>query len=106
MFIFALPSPCFSSESQSEIQHLLGYIEHSGCTFVRNGSESPATEARAHMEMKYDYAKKKITRAEQFIEYIAAKSSMTGRPYLVRCEGRDHRSKEWLSVELERYRNR
>jgi hypothetical protein len=79
-------SPTIASETDTEIQYLLETIEESGCTFVRNWSEHPADEARSHMEMKYDYAKDKITQTEQFIKYIATKSSITGKEYTIRCE--------------------
>ena len=102
LLVFSAPS--FATQAEAEITHLLDFIARSGCTFIRNGSEYPAPEARSHMEMKYDYGKEKITRAEQFIEYIATKSSLTGRPYRVRCEGREQPTSEWLSAELERYR--
>jgi len=93
------------SETNLEIQYLLKTIEESGCTFKRNWSEYPADEARSHMEMKYDYAKDKITETEQFIKYIATKSSITGKDYTIHCNGKDYPSAEWLTNKLEAYRN-
>ena len=104
LLAFAVPSFATQTQAETEIKHLLDFIEGSGCTFIRNGSEHPAPEARSHMEMKYDYGKGRITKAEQFIAYVASKSSLTGRPYRVRCEGREQPTSEWLSAELERYR--
>lgn len=105
LLVLIAPVSVFAADSDPDIQHLLGAIERSGCTFVRNGKEYSAAEARSHMERKYTYAKGKITKAEQFIDYIATKSSMTGKPYLIRCGGKAYRSKEWLLVELDRFRN-
>lgn len=98
-------SPGIASETDEEIQYLLKTIEESGCTFIRNWSDYPADEARSHMEMKYDYAKDKITKTEQFIKYIATESSITGKDYKIRCDETDYPSAEWLTVKLEEYRN-
>ena len=106
LFILLLTaSPAIASETDTEIQYLLETIEESGCTFVRNWSEHPADEARSHLEMKYDYAKDKITQTEQFIKYIATKSSITGKAYIIRCDGKDYSSAEWLTDKLGEYRN-
>lgn len=105
--VLSVLSPVIAADTDTdaEIQYLLKAIEESGCTFVRNWSEHPADEARSHMEMKYDYAKDKITQTEQFIEYIATKSSITGKEYTIRCEDNDYPSAEWLTQKLEDYRN-
>ena len=106
LFILLLTaSPAIASETDTEIQYLLETVEESDCTFVRNWSEHPADEARSHMEMKYNYAKDKITQTEQFIKYIATKSSITGKEYTIRCEDDDYPSAEWLTQKLEDYRN-
>lgn len=87
-----------------EIKHLLHYIENSGCTFVRNGKEYNSTQARAHIERKYNYAKRWIKTAEEFIKYAASKSSTTGEPYKVRCDRQEMLTSEWLAAELDRFR--
>jgi hypothetical protein len=102
--LFAVTSPALGAETPAEIKHLLRYIDESGCIFIRNGKEYPSTEARSHMEMKYDYAKRKIKTADQFIGYVGTKSSLSGRTYTVRCEGRELPSAQWLYDELRRYR--
>lgn len=93
-----------------EIKHLLDYIARSGCTFIRNGNAYPAAEAYEHMAMKYNYAKSRIKTAEQFIEYIASRSSISGRAYQISCEGKTLAgetvpSASWLTAELNRFRS-
>ena len=102
---FSVASSAVASVADAEIQYLLKTMGESGCTFVRNWSEHPAAEARSHMEMKYGYAKDKITRAEQFIKYITTKSSITGKEYVIRCGDSDYPSAQWLTQKLEAYRN-
>ena len=88
------------ADATCEIDHLLGFIGSSGCSFIRNGEEHDATTAKAHIERKYDYAKRWIETAEQFIEYAATKSSASGKPYRVICAGQEQLSADWLMREL------
>ena len=93
-----------ADEWVSEVEHLLGFIEQSNCLFVRNGKTYPADQARQHIGKKYTYLKKRLRSAEQFILHAASKSSITGTPYTVICDGETLPSRQWLEVELERFR--
>ncbi len=101
----ALPAESEESVSQ-EIVQLLQYIESSDCIFIRNGEEHSAAEARVHIQKKYDYFKDRVRTTEDFIKYSAAKSSMSGVPYMVRCNGQEIRNADWLNTELQKLRNR
>lgn len=89
---------------EGEVAHLLGFIEKSDCIFTRNGKNYDSIQARAHIEKKFAYLKKKIDSTEQFIRYSATKSSITGKEYEVSCAGVSLTSREWLEGELKRYR--
>lgn len=96
-----------SVSSKQEIEHLFTFLETSGCQFNRNGSWHSAAEAAAHIRKKYTYLlkKKMLTDAESFIEKAASESSFSGKPYLVKCEGKsDTTSAAWFKYELDRYR--
>lgn len=93
-----------TTTAEKEIQYLFEFISQSDCTFIRNNSEYPAPDARNHMQNKYAYAKRWLDSAEQFIERIASKSSISGKRYQVRCEGELFYSDNWLTQELIRYR--
>jgi hypothetical protein len=103
--LLLLTLPAWAISSESEINHLLNFIEQSGCQFDRNGSVHDSKEAREHIQMKYDYARKWISSTEDFIEYTATKSSMTGKRYHVVCAGKRIPSGEWLLNELKHYRS-
>ena len=93
---------------QVEVDLLLGYIEHSGCEFQRNGSWSDAHAAQAHLHDKYAYlsARDMIDSTEHFIERAATRSSLTGQAYWVRCNGgTPMASQQWLREELARLRS-
>jgi len=88
-----------------EIEHLLVSIEQSGCTFLRNGTEHSAAEARAHIERKYAHVRDRVKTAEEWIKHAAARSSLSGRPYRVRCSSTEMSSADWLRAELEKFRS-
>ncbi len=96
--------PLSVQADEQEIAYLLGFIEQSGCAFDRNGTVHAPAEARSHIKMKYDYAKKWISTTEDFIEYTATKSSMSGKLYHVICNGQRIPSGEWLLEALADYR--
>ena len=111
--IFALLSAFCNGEELSgsakqEIEHLFTHLESSGCQFNRNGSWYNASEASVHIRKKYDYlvGKGLLNTAELFIEKAATESSMSGKPYQVKCEGQPViLSSIWFNNELKVYRN-
>jgi len=99
------PSPATSHE----IDHLFAALQGSGCEFSRNGSWYDAQKATEHLHRKYDYLLRKglVTTAESFIERAATESSLSGKPYLVRCGGAQPvPSKSWFNDKLEDLRAR
>jgi hypothetical protein len=102
--VSCMPFAQATNNTEQEIQHLFEFISQSDCIFIRNYTEYPAMEARDHMQTKYDYAKRWVGSAEQFIERIATKSSISGNRYQVRCQGELLYTDNWLRQELERYR--
>lgn len=102
-FILSISFSVFAA-MQDEIQHLLQYVEYSGCEFERNGAVYDSKEARSHIERKYDYIKSRVDETEDFIKYAATRSSMSGTKYQVTCDGKQQTSADWLRNELSRYR--
>jgi hypothetical protein len=90
--------------AQAEIDHLLRFVAASPCTFVRNGVAYPASEARKHLADKLRAARSRVSTAEDFIKGLASKSSMSGEPYLIRCDNQSVPAGVWLSDELRRFR--
>ena len=84
--LFGLNTSYAYANKEAEIQHLLNFVENSQCMFIRNGSEHSGPDAKAHILKKYDYYKSRIDNAEEFIEYSATKSTMSGTKYKVRCD--------------------
>ena len=93
--------------AQREITGLMQALEHSGCRFQRNGSWHEATEARDHLQRKYDYLLKRnlADSAEQFIDNAASRSSISDKPYRVACPNRPEQdSAPWFRQQLARLR--
>ena len=99
----ALPS----TRMQTEVEHLLGAIEASGCSFYRNGSWHDAKAAQAHLRSKYDYLRGlgQLASAEQFIDKAATQSSFSGQAYRVRCgDAKEMPSHDWMYARLAQFR--
>ena len=91
---------------EATIAHLLEYVRTADVVFIRNGKEHSAEDAAKHIEKKYNHYKKKIKTPEDFIERSATKSMMSGKLYQIRLkDGTVISNKDWLTAELERYRN-
>jgi hypothetical protein len=99
----AAPAPA----ARQEISHLIGYLTASGCSFQRNGSWHDAAQAAKHLQRKYDYLLKRdlVASSEDFIARAASESSLSGKPYQVRCgDDAPVASAAWLKAELTKYR--
>ncbi|MHC4937945.1 MAG: DUF5329 family protein [Planctomycetota bacterium] len=77
--------------------------ESEGLVFIRNGREYGAGKAADHLRRKWDTTAGRIRTAEQFIELLATKSSMSGKAYMIRLrDGTLIPSAEWLAERLRR----
>lgn len=93
---------------EKEIQHLFDHLKNSQCEFNRNGKWYNTEDAIKHINKKYQYLIKKglVNSTEQFIDRAASKSSMSGKPYLVKCDASEPiKSSIWFTNELTRFRN-
>lgn len=114
----ALAAACLSAASVHattqaataiEIDGLFSALLTSGCEFNRNGSWYSAKQASQHLQGKYDYLLKKklVPTSEAFIDHAASQSSMSSKPYRVRCPGQPEiDSKQWFTEQLEQIRAR
>jgi len=92
--------------AKQEISHLFTHLKSSGCEFNRNGSWYNADKAVDHLNQKYEYllGKGLISTTEDFIQKAAAESSMSHKPYLVKCGEKESTSLIWFKDELATYR--
>ena len=90
-----------------EVLHLLEYLRNSDCAMERNGKKHDSEDAYSHVKRKYEYFRGEIRTAEDFIEYSASKSTMSGKFYRVFCKNESAvLTRDWLLEELHDYRER
>ena len=88
---------------RAEIDALFAALDKSGCDFNRNGTWYAAVDAKSHIKAKLAYfeGKGEIKTTENFIDLAASTSSVSGKPYLVRCGGGTPiESRKWLNAQL------
>ena len=103
----AVPTP--AAVTDSEVRALIAAIGQSGCRFQRNGHWHDAARAQAHLQRKYDYARRRQLAgdAETFIDQAATRSSFSGRPYRVACPGQPEvDAGDWFRARLDSLRGR
>ena len=98
-----------SAKTRIELDSLVAALRTSGCSFERNGTWHDAGAAADHLQRKREYlqGKGRIATAEDFIRLGATGSSMSGKPYLVRCpDAPVVPSRTWLERRLSALRSR
>jgi hypothetical protein len=76
-------------------------------TFIRNGSSYSAEDAATFLRKKFEAQGGDLKSAEEFIDRIATKSSMSGEGYRVKLsDGREMPSAQFLRDELRRLKRR
>lgn len=100
-----LSSPLSADTMDDEIDYLIGSVGRSHCVFIRNGKRYTGSDGRAHLRSKLRLNARHIDSTEEFIEKIASRSVMSGKPYLIRCRGEGKQPLgEWLTALLAEYR--
>ena len=93
------------TDAGTEIQALIQAVAESDCEFDRNGSMHSSAAAAEHLELKYSRGKRYANSAEAFIERLASKSSWSGKPYQMICDGETQPAGDWLTMRLEALRS-
>jgi len=106
LFFVLLVSGSFAVAAENrDIDFLLSFVATSDCVFIRNGKEYQGIKASEHLAKKYNYAKSRIKTAEDFIAKIASKSSISKKPYLVRCGSKESLAEHWFTGALTSHRD-
>jgi hypothetical protein len=107
LLLVLLSCACAFAAPMSEQQKIDALI-HSvevlpGAKFIRNGTSYSGKDAADHLRMKLDHAGDRVRTAEQFIQYIASGSSMSGEAYQIQLtDGRKVPSEAFFHAELKR----
>ena len=96
-----IPAHANAMAELDKINLLLAEIENSGSIFIRNGTEYGSHAAKKHLEYKLSKSPVKIKTADDFITYIATKSSFSGTLYYIKMPGGETSTCEsWLRKKL------
>jgi hypothetical protein len=89
---------------KKKIEFLISSVENlKGAKFIRNGSEYDGKKAAEHLRMKLQNALV-VQTADDFIRLCASKSSITGKPYMIRLsDGKTIKSEEYFREKLKKY---
>jgi hypothetical protein len=92
------------AHEMGRIERLIRYVEtQKDMKFIRNGSEYTCADAAKFLRGKLDAMGGEVTTAREFIDRIATKSSMSGKPYHVKfADGRMMPAAQFLGEELKR----
>ena len=103
--VFSQPAVSQKEIEQQKIQYLIGTIaDLKDARFLRNGSEYDAQRAASHLRLKLRYAGDRVKTAEDFIDYCATGSSISGEKYQIKFgDGRLVDSATFLRDKLAAY---
>jgi hypothetical protein len=109
-YLWRRPRPNRPSIDQSTVeQQKIDWLIDSVATlhdarFIRNGQAYDATRAADHLRLKLRFAGDRVKTAEDFIDYCATRSSMSGRRYSIRfADGRTVDAATFLRERLAAY---
>ena len=88
-----------------KIQFLITSVETlEGAKFIRNGAEYDALAASKHLRLKLRTVGDKVKTAEDFINFCASKSSLTGAPYMIKfADGTTVKSETFFRKKLKAF---
>lgn len=73
------------AKQDARIEHLISSVTTlRGAKFIRNGTEYDTDAAASHLRMKLGKAGDRVKTAEDFINGLVSKSSISGKPYQIR----------------------
>ena len=98
--VLAAPTP----QEQAHIDKLIRHVElQKGLVFIRNGSEYTSEQAAKFLRGKMEAMGKEVSGARDFIERIATRASMSGKPYQIRlADGTLMPAGHYLNEQLKR----
>ena len=71
----------------------------------KNSIQTLIRPVAEHVELKYSRGKRFTDSAEAFTDRLARKSSWSGEPYQLICDGETQPAGDWLTIRLEGLRS-
>lgn len=103
---FVAVAQAMPKEGSEEVNKLISSVSSSECQFERNGIWYNGRDAASHLKTKFNATEKRLQTAEQFIQFVASSSSITKKPYKIRCGEKASDARVWLSQKLKELRSK
>jgi hypothetical protein len=102
LFLLSCAECVFAAESaEVEVELLITAVAASDCIFERNGTSYTSAQAADHLRLKFRRGIKNVKSAEDFIDRLASKSSISDKPYFITCpQAERETSGSWLNRQL------
>lgn len=101
LLLTAVTALALDAQAKAEIDALIAFVQKSDVRFIRSGKEYSGTEGADHLRQKLAKAGNRVKTTDDFINGIASKSYLSGKPYLVKFpDGRTQPTGEWLKAHL------
>jgi hypothetical protein len=93
------------NSERSKIEYLIGSIETlNGAIFIRTSTEYDGKAAAKHLRKKLQNAGGNVKTADDFITLCASKSSISGKPYLIKSsDGNTIKAEQYFREKLREY---
>jgi hypothetical protein len=89
------------AQTQAEVDELIAFVRAADVRFIRNGKEYSGPEGADHLRDKLSKAGDRVKTTDDFINGIASKSFLSGKPYLVKfADGHTQPTGDWLRAHL------
>ena len=89
------------SQTKAEIDELITYVQTSGVGVIRSGDGYYGREGADNLRRERGAAGERVKTTDDFINGIASKSYLNGKPYLVKfADGHTQPTGEWLKAHL------
>ena len=101
LLLAAAMTSAVEPQSKVEVDALIAFVHTSDVRFIRNGKEYSGAEGADHLRDKLAKAGDRVKTTDDFINGIASKSFLSGKPYLVKfADGRVQPTGDWLRARL------
>ncbi|MDR1872611.1 MAG: DUF5329 family protein [Deltaproteobacteria bacterium] len=90
LLLISLASPALALEQNEKLRvefFLQALAQEKDLIFISNGREYMVNRAVNHLRRKLNSVEDKLSTAEEFIDQVASKSSLSGKSYLIRRPG-------------------
>jgi hypothetical protein len=104
-WVLLLAPTAAAATEQHRIDSAIEAVEQSPLKFIRGDRECDGKAAAEHLRGKLERRKDHVKTFDQFIEQVATRSAMSGKPYLVKLPDdktlplskwlRDHDAAQW-----------